>query len=681
MAATMETPVESDQLHQVGATVCLRMLGPLTIRRMGVTLDLPTSRKVRALISYLALAPEAVARRNLCELLWDVPDDPRGELRWCLSKVRRILDEPSGRRVESCGDTIRLDPSTCFIDAVEVSRAAQAGFETLPLERLRALSMLFGGDFLSGLEIDRHPHFQAWLIAQRRRFRSWHIALLGQLIRRSGEADDVFDYVAKWLELAPFDLRAHQILLNALARCGRFLEGEQHLEATGRLFEAEELESTSIRDLWRNARGEHNSGFLAAQATLSPALTLLNSGGDTGATVTSRRASIAVMPFVDRRNRGREQSRIADCLTHDVITRLAKLRSLFVIAQGSVFVLGERNIGPQEAGRLLNVDYVVSGLLRRHGKRLTVTAELMETRTNRIIWVEAYDDKLDNIFPVLDQICNNIVASIANEIETVERNQAILKPPNSLDAWEAYHRGLWHAYRFNKTDNDQAQHFFQMAVRLDPTFARAYVGVSFAHFQNAFHRWGKREHEMECAYETAGQSLIVDDRDPTSHWAMGRALWLRGHHEQSLRELDCAVELSPSFAHGHYMVAFVHAQTGNPDAAIGSSDHSQRLSPFDPLLVAVFGTRAIALVRLGRFEEAANWAVKAAARPNAFAHSRAVATCSLVLAGRLNEARAEAALIHKMFPQYGVEDLLSAFQFDSTCAALYRNGAKRVGFG
>jgi TolB-like protein len=76
---------------------------------------------------------------------------------------------------------------------------------------------------------------------------------------------------------------------------------------------------------------------------------------------------------------------------------------------------GERNIDPQEAGRLLNVDYVVSGLLRRHGKRLTVTAELMETRTNRIIWVEAYDDKLDNIFPVLDQICNNIVASIANE--------------------------------------------------------------------------------------------------------------------------------------------------------------------------------------------------------------------------------------------------------------------------
>ena len=64
------------------------MLGPLTICRHGVTLALPASRKVRALLAYLSLAPHAVARSQLCELLWDVPNDPRGELRWCLSKLR-----------------------------------------------------------------------------------------------------------------------------------------------------------------------------------------------------------------------------------------------------------------------------------------------------------------------------------------------------------------------------------------------------------------------------------------------------------------------------------------------------------------------------------------------------------------------------------------------------------------
>ena len=158
----------------------------------------------------------------------------------------------------------------------------------------------------------------------------------------------------------------------------------------------------------------------------------------------------------------------ADALAHDVITRLAKLRSLFVIAQGTVFALSERRVGPEEAGRMLNVDYVVSGSLRRQGERLTVAVELAETRTARIVWAEVFDQKVDDAFLVLDEIGNRIVASIASEIETIERNRAILKPPSSLDAWEAHHRGLWHMYRFNKADNDRAQQFFETAVRLDP---------------------------------------------------------------------------------------------------------------------------------------------------------------------------------------------------------------------
>ena len=92
-----------------------------------------------------------------------------------------------------------------------------------------------------------------------------------------------------------------------------------------------------------------------------------------------------------------------------------------------------------------------------------MTIELSEARTARIVWTEVFDAKLDDAFQVLDEIGNRIVASIASEIEAIERNRAILKPPNSLDAWEAYHRGLWHMYRFNKADNDRAEHFFQMS--------------------------------------------------------------------------------------------------------------------------------------------------------------------------------------------------------------------------
>lgn len=387
------------------------------------------------------------------------------------------------------------------------------------------------------------------------------------------------------------------------------------------------------------------------------------------------------MPFLDRTSGSGARGRLADGLAHDVITRLAKLRSLFVIAQGTVFALGERGVGPEEAGRTLNVDYVASGSLERRGDRVSIAIELTETRTGRIVWADVFDDALDDAFLVLDEIGNRIVASIASEIETAERNRAILKPPNSLDAWEAYHRGLWHMYRFSRADNEQAQHFFEMAVRLDLTFARAYAGLSFTHFQNAFQDWADRDRETDNAFRTAGQSMMIDDRDPAAHWAMGRALWLRRQPEQAVAELETAVELSPNFALGHYTLSFVSSQSGDPRAAIEASDRSRHLSPFDPLLFAMLATRALAHFRLGQFEEAAEWAVKAVARPNAHVHIQGIAVHCLAMAGRDDEARAIAAAIHKALPNYRCDDFLSAFRFSPDAAALLRQSAKRIGFG
>jgi tetratricopeptide (TPR) repeat protein len=234
-------------------------------------------------------------------------------------------------------------------------------------------------------------------------------------------------------------------------------------------------------------------------------------------------------------------------------------------------------------------------------------------------------------------------------------------------------------YRFSRADNELARHFFETAVRLDPTFSRAHAGLSFTHFQNAFQGWAEHGPEADRAFEAAGQSLMADDRDPAAHWAMGRALWLRGRHDQSIAELEQAVELSPNFALGHYMLAFVHSLAGDPHAAIASADHSRHLSPFDPLLFGMLASRAAALVRLGRFEEAAEWSIKAAARPNAHAHILAIAAYSLALAGRPDEARVHLASIHKTSPSYRVDDLIAAMRLAPEGERLFREGAKRIG--
>ena len=194
--------MEHDRLNLPGSvpSIQVRMLGRMTISRNGATLALPASRKVRALFAYLALAPAPILRSRLCELLWDVPNDPRGELRWCLSKIRRIVDDHDRQRVCTRGDTVQLDLTDCSVDAVEIARATAQGIDTVTSDRLRALSMLFNGDFLEGLEIQRSPAFNGWLTAQRRRFRACHAALLEHLTG-SVPDDEAFGYLDKWLQL------------------------------------------------------------------------------------------------------------------------------------------------------------------------------------------------------------------------------------------------------------------------------------------------------------------------------------------------------------------------------------------------------------------------------------------------------------------------------------------------
>jgi hypothetical protein len=172
---------------------------------------------------------------------------------------------------------------------------------------------------------------------------------------------------------------------------------------------------------------------------------------------------------------------------------------------------------------------------------------------------------------------------------------------------------------------------------------------------------------------------MVDDRDPAAHWAMGRALWLRGHLGQSLVELEQAIDLSPNFALGHYALAFVHSQAGEPKAAIRSSDHSRHLSPFDPLLFGMLGARAMALARLGQFGEAADWG----ARPPPAPTLMRIFWPSPPIVWRWTAGSTRRVptwpAIRQRLPDDRVDDFLGAMQFAPDDASLFRDGARRIG--
>lgn len=263
MVAVVENVVESAESPAIAVSpgVRVRMLGPLAVSTGGRALALPASRKVRALLAYLALSPVATSRSHLCGLLWDSPCDPRGELRWCLSKIRALVGPG---RVLASGETVRLDLADGFVDAVRVARGADAGAGPVGARALRELCALFEGDFLEGLEIERCPSFTAWLLAQRRRFRACHVALLERLADCVGD-EEAIGHLETWLRLAPFDRRAHERFLGALARRGWIREGEEHLATAVRHFAQEGLDGAPLREAWRIARTHQACSSLVAR--------------------------------------------------------------------------------------------------------------------------------------------------------------------------------------------------------------------------------------------------------------------------------------------------------------------------------------------------------------------------------------------------------------------------------
>jgi TolB-like protein len=585
-------------------------------------------------------------------------------------------------------DGVWLDLADTEVDALDVLRLTQPGLDTLDAAALGDVLARAQGEFLHGCEIDGSASFNAWLVGQRRRFRALEVAALDYLERRLPPgAPARMPTLERWLQLAPFDRHAHAALFEALAHDGRCGEGEAHLQAVKRLFDAEHQDWSPLAAAWQAARQRHApTGDAPMPAGAASQTFAQPRDADHGAAAdppadgrAQARASIVVMPFSELGAGAPSRGGLGDALAHDTTMRLARLRSLFVIAQGTSYALHERRVGAEEAGRTLHVDYVASGTILRRDASLVVQVQLAETRSARVLWADEIRTRADDALAVLEQVGDRIVASLAHQVELAESQRALLKPPDSLDAWEAHHRGLWHMYRFERADNTQAQRFFETAVRLDPTFARPYAGLSFTHFQNAFLGWHDRARETELAYRTAAQSLLADEHDPVAHWAMGRALWLRGQGDASLGELDAAVELSPNFALGHYTLAFVHAQSGDAAAAIRSADRSRELSPFDPMLFGMLGARAMALMRLGRHDEAADTALKAAARPNAHVHILALALHALILAGRQEPTRALAAEIRGRVPGYRSDDFLRAFRFEAGMEAVLRDAGARVG--
>ena len=638
----------------------LRVLGGFELARAdGQVLELP-GRKARMLLSFVALnAPRPVSRERLAGLLWGDGGDRQAlhSLRQCLLELRRLGERAGGELLRSDRESVALGLPAGCVDALAVQRLTQ---EATP-GSLRAAADICSGILLPGAEAGLED-FDTWLAGERARFARIAAGVFSCLTascEAQGDWGGVGSAAERWLVLDPACEEAHRALMRACIATGRRSDAVRQYrdcaEVLRRHLDAEPEAETKA--LLRRIRNSDNA---VLQASVSVAT--LGDAQEPEGRIMPVKPSLAVLPFATLGGPA-EGGGFADALALDILFRLSRLRSLFVISHGSSFRFRDAFADPHTIGRSLGVRYLVTGMVRIHGGRLRLSVELVETETEAIVWSDVLDRRLDDVFAIQDELTARVAASLEAEIETAEIRRALVRDPASLDAWGAYHRGLWHMFRFTRDDNETARGFFRQAVRLDPFCARAHAGLSFTHFQDAFlHRTADHAVETDRAYRFAEQSVALDERDPTAHWVLGRALWLLKRQDGAVEELNIAVDLNPNFALGHYTIAFVQAQGGDTATALRAVDLAQRLSPIDPLLFGMLGVRALACLNLGEYAQAAVWGERAAGRPNAHVHIHAIAAFCDALADRRDEARAYADRIRQTAPSYRCADFLLAFR-------------------
>ncbi len=376
----------------------------------------------------------------------------------------------------------------------------------------------------------------------------------------------------------------------------------------------------------------------------------------------SSRPSIAILPF-QHVGASVHAPQIADALPSDLIAALSRLHWLFVIARGSSFRFRTPDRSLDEVRLALNVRYCLTGVVDVSGNSMSIAVELSDTSDRGIVWSERFHGRFDAVHEIREEIVSAVTSAVEVRIPVSEAQRAQLTSPDDLDAWLAYHLGLRHMYRFNERDNAIATGLFTRAIAMEPEFARAYAGLSFTHFQNAFLRYADAAESVQLAERYANECLNRDPLDPFGHFTMGRAHWLRDDLEGSLPWLERANALNPNYAQARYSTGWAEALLGSTESSDRNIDAALGLSPLDPLVYGMLGVRALSQLAQNDTARASEWAQRAARSPGAHPLIEMIAAAACGLNGDDVQAHAWARSVRSKASHLQASDFLRAFPF------------------
>jgi len=365
--------------------------------------------------------------------------------------------------------------------------------------------------------------------------------------------------------------------LEALAETGGIcVSAAVRDQVTSRLDVA--FEDLGERELKNIARPVHV--YRVASAALAPAGSApraVNEPASGGG-----RPTVAVLPFVNM-SRDAEQEFFVDGLTEDIITELSRYRELFVISRNSCFVYKGKAVNIREIARTLDAQYLVEGSVRKAGDRVRVTVQLIDTETDRHVWAERYDRRLEDVFAIQDEITASIAATLPSRVEAARHERAKRKSPANMAAYECVLAGKVLHHRSTPADNAEAVRLLERAVALEPGYAHAHAWLGCVLGQAWVHGWCEdRQAVWDRMVASLDRALALDDNDADVHRILAAINVNRDDLARARHHQERALALNPNNDLIVVQEGEILTWLGRPEEGIAWIRQAMRLNPHHP---------------------------------------------------------------------------------------------------
>ena len=621
-----------------------RVLGELEVVRDGAPVALPPSRKTRALMAYLALTPHKHRRERLCEMFWDVPDDPRGALRWSLSKIRPLVDDPLHPRLFADRQTVELRTEALDVDFFAAQAGASA--EAASTDDLTRAASFFRGALLADLDLTANSEFHTWLLALREDARKLQSRILRALTEKLAAAPHAaLSFARELVRVDPYDETAWALLIANLASAGRIGEVRRQYEAGQRALREFGGGSGALLRAWRAAQGPSTFSSDCGMDGPEPvpdewqAQSVPPLAPSAPATPASR-LSIVVLPFTNLSN-DPEQQYFADGITSDLTTDLSRIPDMLVISRNTAFTYRSKPVDTKQIGRELGVHYVLEGEVQRLRDRVRVTAQLIDAETDTHLWAERFEGNAGDLLTLQDEITNRI--AIALDLELVDA--AAAHPVEHPDALDYILRGRAARLRPPSRENRAEQVLlFERALALDQNSvaARSWLAIELA-ARALDSMTDTVAADIARAEKLAERALAASPRSSVAHFAKGQVLRAQHRYDEAIVEYETVISLNRNWAHAYSHLGWCRFMSGLIEELIPAQEQAIRLSPRDPQIGLFYSRIGRAHLLQSRIDEAITWCEKARNATPAAAIFRSFLASAYALKGDIKRAAGELA--------------------------------------